>query len=179
MHHHMLPMRPCIPALEPPPPLCPSPPPALPNLLKASTVTELVTTIAWAGVATLNVGTGLISPSRTYVLHPLGGTTGQAVVQRINPDGSLGAIVWQSNWPGALTPVGGSTLGEWEGRTDALALSSQSVPAARLTVAAVHPCCCKWPLPRLREAGPGGTAAPAPGGDLQGRGSSSWWDLQR
>lgn len=67
---------------------------------------------ASGGVSILTLGMGLVSPSRTYVLYPLDGTSGQAVVQRFNPDGSLGALVWQSNWANALKPSGGSTAGE-------------------------------------------------------------------
>lgn len=77
----------------------------------ASTVTVLVSNTA-SGVNMLTKGMGLVSPTGAYILYPLGGTSGEAVVRRRSPDGTLGAIVWSSFWPNALQASGGSTLGE-------------------------------------------------------------------
>lgn len=77
----------------------------------ASTVTELSSNTSSGGVDTLVQGMGLVSPSRNYVLYALAGSTGQAVVQRLYPDGSLGTTVWQSSWPNALKASAGSAVG--------------------------------------------------------------------
>lgn len=81
----------------------------------ASTITVLVgnpLNRPPGAVSTLTQGMGLVSATGNYVLYALNGTSGDAVVRRRFPDGSLGATVWQSDWPGALQPSGGSTFGE-------------------------------------------------------------------